>query len=294
MLSVPLEADRQTRIVTSTKTVLILPKRFPGSVTGLQRNGAERGPLESPRVQSALEVEVGGSEAERRVKGLAPLVKELESEQYFRELALRRWSTVLAKLPESALKGPDYELLKDGQRVALAEVKLVERLPMTPEHGWLPDPSSPGAFTLNRIDNAPSRVGRKLHEAWKQLRAFSEPKILVYVNDDSDVDRMDLHEAINGFMVYGNDETGRIVNTVSKRIAAGDIREEKYRIDLYVWVDRHRDLRPGALTFPFGVTEPVIDTSDPVSFACTSDVGHDLAHRFFGCPETPKPTVPGV
>jgi len=95
-----------------------------------------------------------------------------------------------------------------------------------------------------RTDNAPQRVGKLIHEAWKQLRTAKEPRILVFVNDETQMDSLDLQEAFDGFLHYGNDSLGFYKNTASAKVANEAIREGKWEIDLYVWIDRWRGLNP--------------------------------------------------
>ena len=187
---------------------------------------------------------------------------ERHEEKYVRELLGARFNAVLRKLPESpapGVKTPDYELLMGADRAAVLEVKRLRRMPRTAENGWNVAERD-GVIHAERKDNAPARVGRAIHEAFKQLRAYTDPKILVFVNDESLIDVQDLEEAFQGFLQYGNDEV-RYVNTASARIGDGNIRDERKLIDLYIWIDR---LRP---------TEPI--------FRFTTEAGLDVARRFF-------------
>src|SRR5690606_35538848 len=93
-----------------------------------------------------------------------------------------------------------------------------------------------------------------IHSAWKQLQSYPDqlPKILVLVNDETGADVGDLEEAFQGFLDYGNEETGYVRNVVSARLANGRIRDEKAKIDLYVWFDRHYGTRSICLVLPAG------------------------------------------
>jgi hypothetical protein len=144
------------------------------------------------------------------------------------------------------------------------EVKHLERTPRTPANGWSVVELADGVRSASRDDNAPKRVGASIHEAWKQLRNYAEPKILVFLNDDGLVDVQDLGEAFNGFLEYGNEQIGYL-NVASAKIAEGRILEEKGRIDIYIWIDRRSPL------------------SEP-TFRMTTSKGREMARRFFGCP----------
>jgi hypothetical protein len=189
-------------------------------------------------------------------------MREREEEEYLREMLAARFSVELRKLPEAGVKTADFELLEQGQRMAALEVKLLERTPRTPENGWHVVVRD-GMTQSTRNDNAPARVGRVIHAAFKQLRQYEVPKILVFVNDESMLDVLDLDEAYNGFLNYGDEKTG-YASWASKKIANGDIAEEKTLIDLYVWIDRQRALGP---VFKFATA-----------------AGQELARRYFGCP----------
>jgi hypothetical protein len=192
---------------------------------------------------------------------------ERQEEKYVRELFATRFKTDLRKLPVSrkaGVKTADYELLAGAERAAVLEVKRLERTPRTPKNGWRVIERN-GVCHAEREDNGPARAGRAIHAAHQQLRNYVEPKVLVFVNDESVMDVQDLGEAFNGFLNYGNDEVG-YANKASAKIAYGDIREEKKLIDLYVWIDRH-------------------GTNDAV-FRFTTDAGLNVTQRFFGCPES--------
>jgi hypothetical protein len=193
---------------------------------------------------------------------------EREEEIYVRKLLGDRYGACLHKIPKSEQEGvktPDYELLVTDVRVAVLEVKRLVRTPRTPENGWQVKVSANGIREASRTDNAPQRVSKLIHEAWKQLHIVPDPKILVFVNDESQMDSLDLQEAFNGFLHYGNDSLGYYKNAVSAKVANGAIREEKWQIDLYVWIDRCRRLNP--------------------EFRVSSETGLKLPRRFFGCPD---------
>jgi hypothetical protein len=206
--------------------------------------------------------------------------RELPEEVYVREVLERRFGVVLRKLPESHLPTPDYELLLEGRREAVLEVKLIERAPRTDGNGW--QKHADGSVT--RKDNGPGRVGALIHNGWKQLRQYSDPKVLAFVNDET-LDVLDLEEAFNGFLGYGTDETGYVLNTASRSIAEGRIREEKWGIDLYVWLDRRYAHQPLVYVFPLGA-EPYGERRTEGPFLrCSTPAGYALARRFFDCPE---------
>jgi hypothetical protein len=117
--------------------------------------------------------------------------------------------------------------------------------------------------------NSPQRVAKIIQKGWSQLSRYEEPKALVIVNDDSMAGVQDLAEAFNGFLEYRNAEGFGYANTASKRLANGRIRDLKWKIDLYIWIDRATQ------------QEPV--------FRMVTDEGRRLARHSFGCPDLGAP-----
>ena len=138
---------------------------------------------------------------------------------------------------------------------------------------------------MTREDNAPTRVGNSIHEKCKQLSARSEPKVLVFINDDHGMDFLDFEDAFNGFLLYGNETVGYHKNIAARKVAEGRIRDEKWTIDMYVWINRY----DGRHSFRADGTPlaPHEEVGPFLRFA--SDAGYALARKFFGIPEVPKP-----
>jgi hypothetical protein len=196
-------------------------------------------------------------------------MSETREEGYVREMFASRFQLDLRKLTEA--RGPgrktaDFEMLDGVVRSAVVEVKLIERTPRTVENGWkdvTPDGLSTAVHFYERRDNAPSRVCALIHKAYQQLVRYAEPKVLVFVNDERVVDVDDLTEAVTGAMYYESDAIAYINGVTGTKEAHKRIEDEASKIDLYVWIDRHR-LRADPI-FRFGTT-----------------TGLELALRFFG------------
>jgi hypothetical protein len=99
------------------------------------------------------------------------------------------------------------------------------------------------------------------------------------------MDALDLKEALNGYLIYGNDEVGRYKNPSAMKVARGTIRDEKYLIDLYVWINRYEGRIPYRLD---GQPLEAHAQRGPF-FVFGSEGGHKLARKFFNAPETPRP-----
>jgi hypothetical protein len=205
---------------------------------------------------------------------------ELDDERYVRELFEELYAIQLRKVPESWEKTFDFELLSQRRRVAAVEVKRFGKVPATPEKGWVATDSG----FMTRPDNAASRVGAAIHKAYKQLATTKDPRVLVFINDETLMDFFDLKEAMVGYLTYGEGEQ-RFRNVTGMKIAEGRIREEKRSIDLYVWINRYEGRLPhrmdGLPLEPHAQRGPL--------FACTTDVGDELATKYFDIPASPKP-----
>jgi hypothetical protein len=117
------------------------------------------------------------------------------------------------------------------------------------------------------------------------LATAAEPKVLVFLNDEHLIDLLDLHEAVNGYLVYGNRDVGQFKNLSGIKIAEGRIKDEKRAIDLYVWINRYE----GRFSFRADGQPLASHEQRGPFFRCTSDAGYELARRYFDMPEAPRP-----
>ncbi len=218
--------------------------------------------------------------------------------EYVRDTLGDLYGVTLRRIPESKKeegKSADLELLVSDQRTAVLdvlEVKTIEETPRTEENGFRKD----GIWTV-RTDNSPKRVGTLIHKAWKQLSTYPEelPRVLVLVNDEGGADVQDLEEAFQGFLDYGGDEGATMRNVASRKIAAGRIRDEKWRIDLYIWIDRHYGTGTTVQVFPTGGTPKLERRTLGPYFRCTSERGNELMRAHFHAEGATTPTeVRGV
>jgi hypothetical protein len=210
-------------------------------------------------------------------------------ERYVQELFSRHYGSLgaeLRKIPESSEQTADFEVLLNGTREAVIEVKTIEETPRTAEYGWEPVPGGSG---MMRSDKSSERVGRLIGKAARQLRNYIDPKVLVFVNEEWGMRKSALQDAFNGTVLVGDDKVGYINNSASKKVAAGSIRESKHAIDLYIWVDR---VYQGGKTVRLLTTPPTEEYRDDApQFLVTNEVGHQLAQRVFGMPPLPAQEV---
>jgi hypothetical protein len=147
-------------------------------------------------------------------------------------------------------KTPDFELLKDGRLVAYCEVKTFER------DVWLDRmlaEAPPGSLAGGaRPDPIYNRISNAIHTAAKQLvsanRNHDALNILVLMNRDKQAKYQDLVSIITGKW----DPLAGINDKTHEQFSEGRIREEKSKIDVYVWLDAYKDDSPKVRGFFFG------------------------------------------
>jgi hypothetical protein len=134
-------------------------------------------------------------------------------------------------------KTPDFRVFRDGQLVAYCEVK-------SPRDEWLDNQLRDAApFQIVgglRDDPTFNRIAGLVRKAVKQLDAVNPdrrlPNIVVIVNWADASHFSDLDEAMTGYLRLSD---GTKAPTMLK-ISEGRMRDEKRRIDAYVWFDGHR------------------------------------------------------
>ena len=187
-------------------------------------------------------------------------------EQYVKELFEERFGIELSKIKKPKGKGkspyPDFEFVVENRREFVCEVKGFISEVFSEERGWKLTPGGK-VWESEREDNAPSRVAKKIEKGVDQLRSYapSEPKVLIFVTDNSFLDEMDLFEAFHGFLCYGDEHGLFYKNVASQGIANGRLKPKKREIDLYIWLNRF--------------------DSDAISLKAVTKTGKTLAERFF-------------
>ena len=147
-------------------------------------------------------------------------------------------------------KTPDFRLLSQGKLVAYCEVKTFER------DVWIDkmlDSVCPGELTGGvRNDPIYNRIANAIHMASKQLVSMNPDhealNILVLVNRDKQAKYQDLVSVTTGKW----DPLAGIHDKTHVQFSEGRIREEKYKIDLYVWLDTLKEGQPELRGYFFG------------------------------------------
>lgn len=150
-------------------------------------------------------------------------------------------------------KTPDFHLLRGGVEVALCEVKSFQR------DTWLEDQlkvASAGELVGGpRPDPIFNRISNAVHTAFKQFESVNSDhrllNFLFLVNHDTSARPEDLDRVLTG---YEDPLHGRFDPTCGQ-YSEGRIREEKGKIDLFVWMDFLKPDRILTRRFFFGNIE---------------------------------------
>jgi hypothetical protein len=160
---------------------------------------------------------------------------------------------------------PDFEMVEDGRRILVAELKTLEERRPTEEAGWTIEVDQNGIQEAHRPHNGPARIARKIIDAHQQLSACPHPWAVILLNTDHFMLVGDFFEAFTGKHILGTMNGHRVVNIASRPIALGPKFAVRYEVDLYLWLDQ---LRKPAL----GVW-------------WSTPVGEEIARRYFSAAE---------
>lgn len=141
-------------------------------------------------------------------------------------------------------KTPDFRVLRDGDLQFFCEVK------SSPKDRWLDEQmvEAEAGEVVGGVRDDPifNRLTSDIHQAIKQFDAvnggWEVPNVLALVNHDEMCGFNDLLAILTGNF-YADDG---VVHHIYRQFSHGRIREEKRRIDLFVWLD---DYRPDRLLF---------------------------------------------
>lgn len=190
---------------------------------------------------------------------------ENRSECLVRRIFTHRLGFTATKIPEAPpSRTADFEFSLGRQLRFVAEVKnLTEHDVPTYTVPGTPLMALPRLYMRN--DNGPSRVSRRIVDAADQLKAYTCPKVLVLVNDESQMSfREDFRPGFLGYDQIGTTWDGSPeVAWLAPRGLLRDLRQARTLIDLYVWVEGRPD-----------------DDGRDLWFASTNQVGWQIGQRF--------------
>ncbi|HVZ85135.1 MAG TPA: hypothetical protein VG893_15780 [Terracidiphilus sp.] len=137
------------------------------------------------------------------------------------------------------MKTPDFLLARNGQEIALCEVKSYQR------DAWLEEQMkqvAPGELAGGlRNDPIYNRISHSIHTAVQQFSSVnadhSRLNFLVLVNHDTSARYKDLVSVLTGYW----DPLGGDFDRTHLQFSEGRIREDKKQIDLCVWLEIRKD-----------------------------------------------------
>lgn len=134
---------------------------------------------------------------------------------------------------------PDFRVLQRGSLVFFCEVKNAQEDRWLDEQGKDPEPGT--LYGGLRADPIYNRVSNYIHSAAGQFAAVNPdghaPNVLAIVNEDQRAGLPDLHSVLTGNFYPADGAPDPIFRNISE----GRIREDRFRIDLYLWFDADRD-----------------------------------------------------
>jgi hypothetical protein len=120
-----------------------------------------------------------------------------------------------------------------------AEVKTLEYVIPSPETGFTRETEHDW---WQKKDNSPSRVSSIIKNAFSQLSGYDGFKIIVFINNESEMDAGDLIAALQGWLPFRSEQTGQVSRmNLAIGISFERIKEIKTKVDLYVWIDLNKN-----------------------------------------------------
>jgi hypothetical protein len=165
--------------------------------------------------------------------------QDYKSRRFVREYLSHACDVTLTDLPQTyGTKCADFEMTDTGERVLVAELKTLRDVPPSVEAGWNVTVDEDGIQEAWREHNGPARIARVVHDAHGQLSAYPHPWAMIILNEDPGMSVGDLYEAFTGARYLGRLDGHRVFNVASRKIALGNTLNERYGIDLYIWINR--------------------------------------------------------
>jgi hypothetical protein len=192
------------------------------------------------------------------------------SEKYVCRLFKDRYGILLRKIDErDGIEGqsPDFEYIKNRRRVFVCELKDYDIVYPSEEAGWDIMRHPDGSEEATRESSAPNKISRNIYKAYKQLREYNEPKILIFFNKSSGLNVSDLDETLKGYFEFSAGDR-KYIDCYARRASEGIIKDIKSKIDLYIWIDKANPLISGE--------------KDVIYFRTVTDAGKEIARKHFG------------
>jgi len=182
-----------------------------------------------------------------------------DNEIYVIELLKRKFNITLCKIPETEdSRSPDFKGYRGKELILHAELKTI--VPSSAPTGWFVVTHKDGSKSAIPDVNALSRLAYKIHKSYGQLILFPQPRVLILLNDDPNVDLGHLEGVYTGYELH-TDGKNEIISPCYDYGFSKRIDNEKSVVDLYLWIDRHN--------------------GNAIYLKTTNQVGEDLADNAF-------------
>lgn len=163
----------------------------------------------------------------------------MKPEPFVQMVMLEKYGLQFEKIPETSEKTPDFSLSLAGELVMVAEVKNLPDIFPSEDTGWHVRNPEPNIFEYERVDNGPSRVGRVIYNAFRQIKTYACLRCVAIINDDlADVSNLD--EIIFGYFAEVN-LSGGVLRLSSDTRPYRSLKEVVPKIDLFIWIDRNQN-----------------------------------------------------
>jgi hypothetical protein len=204
-------------------------------------------------------------------------MKTTPSEKYIMQIFRSRYGINLLKIDEHGAKVgpiPDFEFFDQGKRIFVSELKDFHNIKPSEKDGWKITNHINGSTEFSRISNATNRISCAVDKAHRQLKNWSEPKVLIFLNYSPYLSVEDLVEVYQGYRVMGVEGNVTYLDVYARRASEGQIKIKKGEIDLYIWIDTIKGKE-------FVVTSGGIQKEDRFYFRTTSQAGRNIVQQYF-------------
>lgn len=204
-------------------------------------------------------------------------MEPIPSEKYVMQIFQSRYGIKLSKIDEQGgRKGvtPDFEFFDRDGRVFVCELKDFRNVKPSEKDGWNIINHANGSVESSRVSNATNRISYAIDTAHKQLKKWSETKVLIFLNYSPYLSVQDLEEVYRGYRVLTVENNVTYLDVYARRASEGQIKAKKGEIDLYIWIDTINGKE-------LIMDSEGIQKEDKFYFRTTSEAGRKIVQQYF-------------
>ena len=188
-----------------------------------------------------------------------------------------RYGVKLSKIDEQGGKKgvtPDFEFFDKEKRIFVCELKDFRNVKPSEKDGWKIINHPNGSVESSRVSNATNRISSAIDTAHKQLKEWSEAKVLIFLNYSRSLSVQDLEEVYRGYRVLTVENNVTYLDVYARRASEGQIKMKKGEIDLYIWIDTINGKE-------LIMDSEGIQKEDKFYFRHTSEAGRNIVEQYF-------------